>query len=156
MSSRCTRMLVVVVAVAIVVIALSGGIAGATVTQNTRMRTSDTRTSEDPGCRKVDTITLHEDIVGHLVEVNGAIHVDVLMSGTISFDEDGQAFRGTFRQPFTLFQQPDGSIETTQVYTAVAKGNLGDVAMLHVTAHVTFIAPNNLVSSFAILQHECA
>lgn len=67
----------------------------------------------------------------------------------------GQVFSGMFCQPFTLFQQPDGSYSTTTAYAAVAKGDLGDSELLHLTVHVTFLAPDRLVAAPRILQHTC-
>jgi hypothetical protein len=140
-------------AVAVGILALAAP-AGATVTR-TSLRASTTRTSEDPGCRLVDLQTLHENIKGWLIDVNGSTHVDLLLSGTVTFEELGQSFAGTYSLPITMYQQPDGSFETTGSYTAVAKGDEGDVAMLHQIAHVTFFAPDRLDTSISTLHHTC-
>jgi hypothetical protein len=129
--------------------------AQATVTR-TQLRASTIRTFDAPGCRLVDVQTLHEDVKGWLMDVNGATHVDLLLSGTVTFEELGQSFVGRYSLPMAMFQQPDGSFVTSGSYTAVAKGDDGDVAMLHHIVHVTFFAPDRLDTSISILDHTCS
>src|SRR4051812_17790179 len=80
--------------------------AGATVTR-TELRASTIRTFDAPGCRLVDVQTLHENVKGWLILANGSMHIDLLLSGTVTFEELGQAFAGTYSLPITAFQQPD-------------------------------------------------
>jgi hypothetical protein len=111
--------------------------------------------STDIGCRLQVTIHLEGEMAGHLVRANGAIHVDVLTTGKVSFTEEGQHFEGTFSRPFTLSVRADTSAETTQEYTSVAVGDEGDVAVLHVVQHVTLHADGTISTAFAILHQSC-
>jgi hypothetical protein len=130
--------------------------ARAAVTGNDSFRTSDVRTFLDIGCLEQDLVTLHEDVRGHVVLVNGGLRVNVLMSGVITFSEEGQDFVGSFAYPFTLMIQAAGSSTITQAYTAIAKGDQGNVAVLHVTAHTTYVASSGIATSdFAIVHQTC-
>jgi len=148
------RTMLIIMAIAVATTVALAAPAAATVTR-IDLHAWDTRTSDDPGCHLVDTQTLHEDIKGQLVEVNGSTHIDLLLSGTVTFKEMGESFLGAYSLPITIFQQPDGSFETTASYTAVAKGDEGHVAMLHHNVHVTFVAPDRLDWSISNLEHTC-
>jgi hypothetical protein len=127
------------------------------VTGNDSFRTSDVRTFQDIGCREQDLVTLQEDVRGHVVLVNGGLRVNVLMSGVITFGEEGQDFVGSFAYPFTLMIQAGGSSTITQAYTAIAKDDEGDVAVLHVTAHTTYVASSGTATSdFVIVHQSCS
>jgi hypothetical protein len=128
--------------------------AEATVTGHDSFHISDTRTFTDIGCREQDQVTLAEDVQGHLVVVNGGLRVNALMAGTITFSEEGQVFLGRFAYPFTLIAPADGSVEVSQTYTATAMGDAGDVAVLHVTAHVRYVAPIDTVTSDLVIVHQ--
>jgi len=105
--------------------------------------------------REHDLISLTEAIRGQTVHVNGGLRIDVLMSGIVTFEEAGQSFVGHSSYPFTLIVLADGSTEISQAFTSVARGDQGDVAVLHVTAHGTFLAGGTLVMEFAIVHQSC-
>ena len=128
--------------------------AAATVTRQD-LQASIVRTFDAPGCHLVDIQTLHETIKGQLVDVNGSTHLDLLLSGTVTFEEDGESFVGSYSLPITMYERPDGTFESTGSYTAVAKGDEGHIAMLHHNVHVTFLAPDRLDWTISNLEHTC-
>jgi hypothetical protein len=149
------RRLIVVLGMTAGAIATGPVAAHASVTR-TDLQTSLTRTFEAPGCHLVDLQTLHETVQGQLVDINGSTHIDLLLSGTVSFDESGESFFGRYSLPVTMFQQTDGSFASTGSYTAVAMGDEGHVAMLHHNVHMTFVAPDRLDITISNLEHTCA
>ena len=137
-------------------VAVSAGPAFGSATSTT-IRTTTVEDSPDVGCREQDVLHLEGDVLLHQVEVNGGLQTNVITRGTVTFTEEGQSFAGTFTRTFAGLFPADGSVVITQTFTSTARGDMGDAAVLHVTAHVTYLASRNtLTAQFFILHQSCA
>ncbi len=145
----------VTVVLALTFVAGSPGPANAGATPTT-LRYTTVEDSPDIGCREMDVLHLEGDVLLHQVIVHGGLQTNVLTTGTVTFEEAGQSFAGTFSRTFAGLFPADGSVVFTQQFTSTARGDLGDAAVLHVTAHVTYLASSGtLTAAFSILHQSC-
>ena len=120
-------------------------------------RSTFSYSSVDIGCRQQDTIFLAGDVMTHEVDVNGDVHYENLTAGALTFTENGEHFSGHFSYPTSVLLKAGSPVATmTQAFSTAAQGDAGHVAVLHVTAHTTFVAAAGLVTvDFFILHQSC-
>lgn len=148
---------IAVLGVAVAMIVLRGGPAGATVTGHSVFHGTTSYEFTDIGCHEQDVVHLVGDITVHETDVNGGLRIAVLTTGTVTFTESGESFAGRFTNPFTHIVQASGSEVISAAFTMVLFGDDGHVAELHATAQVVYDARSDTFpTQFQIVHQSCA